>query len=222
LCFINHFIFIVMGVIKRGILGGFSGKVGSITGTSWKGIEVMKSRPLSVANPRTAGQVAQRTKLSNVVAFATAINADVIKPLWDRFAVKASGYNDFVSANIALFATEFPSPLQNLVMSRGKMQATPIGNITCSAGDLLATISWVDDSGEGFKLATDVPYVVIAQLGEGLVIGATAPVQRSSGSIDISLPSAIIGDQLAVYLAFRRADGTIVSNSSYKAGVVVA
>ena len=48
-----------MGILKQGILGGFSGKVANVVGTSWKGIAVIKAMPLSVANPKTAGQVAQ-------------------------------------------------------------------------------------------------------------------------------------------------------------------
>jgi len=35
-----------MGTIKKGILGGFSGKVGTVVGSSWKGIVLIyKSKP---------------------------------------------------------------------------------------------------------------------------------------------------------------------------------
>ncbi len=33
-----------MGTISKGILGGFSGKVGTVVGGSWKGIDYMRSR----------------------------------------------------------------------------------------------------------------------------------------------------------------------------------
>ena len=59
-----------MATIKQGILGAFSGKVGSVVGSSWKGIAIMKALPASVANPRTAKQVIQRSKMSSAVAFA--------------------------------------------------------------------------------------------------------------------------------------------------------
>lgn len=38
-----------MGTIQKGILGGFSGKVGSVIGGNWKGIDYMRS----VANKRS-------------------------------------------------------------------------------------------------------------------------------------------------------------------------
>jgi hypothetical protein len=51
-----------MGTIKQCILGGFSGKVGTVIGASWKGINYMRSIPQHVKNPRTAGQVSRRSK----------------------------------------------------------------------------------------------------------------------------------------------------------------
>jgi hypothetical protein len=34
-----------MGIIKQGILGGFSGKVGNVVGGTWKGIDYMRVLP---------------------------------------------------------------------------------------------------------------------------------------------------------------------------------
>lgn len=51
-----------MATIKQGALGGFSGKVGPITGSSWKGKAVIKARPLSVNDPNTVLQQQIRAK----------------------------------------------------------------------------------------------------------------------------------------------------------------
>ena len=53
-----------MGIIKRGILGGVSNKVGNVVGSSWKGIATLRSLPLSVANPNTLAQRNNRTSFS--------------------------------------------------------------------------------------------------------------------------------------------------------------
>jgi hypothetical protein len=34
-----------MGKISKGILGGFSGTVGTVVGGKWKGIDYMRSKP---------------------------------------------------------------------------------------------------------------------------------------------------------------------------------
>ena len=58
-----------MGTIKQGILGGFSGKVGTVIGSSWKGISYMRGQAPHVKNPRTAGQVNQRLKFNLALNF---------------------------------------------------------------------------------------------------------------------------------------------------------
>lgn len=206
-----------MGIIKQGILGGFSGKVGGVVGSSWKGIAVMKAKPLSVANPRTAGQIAQRTKLSNVSKFAAVILATVIKPLWDRFAQQASGYNDFTRTNIGLFSDIAPSTPSSLVVSSGKMAATPIATAAGAFNATQITLTWADDSGEGLKLATDVAYVVVWTEDSDQVKGFETTAVRSDGTVDVDLDSNVVEFESAhAYLAFKRADGTVVSDSSYK------
>lgn len=210
-------------VIKQGILGGFQNKIGSVVGSSWKGIAVMKSKPLSVANPKTAGQVAQRTKMTNIVAFSQAILATLIKPLWDRFASKMSGYNDFVQTNIALFANAYPSTPANFILSRGKMASTAIATSITDVSDGKTHITWVDDSGSGLKLAADHFY--------GLVYNQTL---NSFGTLDLNctredaeaaftMPAGtVVGNVVHTWIAFRRSDGTVVSDSSYKISTVQA
>ncbi len=55
-----------MGTYKQGILGSFIGKVGTVVGSTWRGIAVMRSLASKVANPRTAAQVAVRDRLAAV------------------------------------------------------------------------------------------------------------------------------------------------------------
>ena len=203
-----------MGIIKQGILGGFSGKVGSVVGTSWKGINVMKARPLSVANPRTAAQIAQRSLIGNASKFASEILATIIQPLWNRFASQASGYNDFVSANLSLFADALPSVIADLEISKGKMAKTTIDAAVATGADDDVEVTWTDDSGSGFKLATDIAYVVVIDQSGELVYGFETAATRADEVASVNLP-VTGGDDYAVYLAFKRADGTVVSNTAF-------
>lgn len=204
-----------MGKIKQGILGGFSGKVGGVIGSSWKGIAVIKSMPLSVANPRTASQIDRRSKLSNCSKFGSEILSEVIKPLWDRFSLRQSGYNAFTSANVDLFADEMPKPGYELVISQGKMDSTPIESAYYDPVSDKFVVKWLDDTGTGLKLATDTAFVVLSDLSSPGVAGFNTLAQRSSLKAEVELPASL--DPLHnyhVYLAFRRQDGTVVSNTS--------
>jgi hypothetical protein len=205
-----------MGVLRQGIFGSVSGKIGNLIGSSWKGIAVLKTMPASVANPKTAGQIAQRTKMTNVVAFAQLILATIIKPLWDRFSVQMSGFNDFVSTNLQLFGSDVPYPAENLVISKGKMDSTTITSAIAVQNTKDVTINWTDDSGSGYKLATDLAYIVAVNGTQSDVCAGGGLITRASGTATISFnDNMLLGDGLYLYLAFRRADGTIVSNTAY-------
>jgi len=215
LVFIFKLFVIMCAVIRQGILGGFSGAVANVIGSSWKGIAVMKSKPLSVANPQTAGQVLQRNGFAGVVVFAQLILSTVIKPLWDRFASQMSGYNDFVATNIGFFVNGVLTVPASLVISKGKMASTAIDSAVYDHSNSSTVVMWTDDSGSGFKLATDEAYVVIYNITKGLVSISAAVDPRNSTSTGITHVGWDLADVKHAYMAFRRVDGTIVSNTSY-------
>ena len=105
-----------MAIIKQGILGGFKNTVGSVVGSSWKGIATMRSLPLSVANPKTAAQVSNRNRFKACAEFGSLILASIIKPLMDRFAGQMSGYNYFTKLNKEVFANPENPVWDNLII----------------------------------------------------------------------------------------------------------
>ena len=108
-----------MAIIKRGILGGFSNKIGNVVGTSWKGISVMRSLPQSVHNPRTVSQTRQRRKFAIVSAIGSSILDIIIKPYWDPIAVRMSGYNKFVSETLKEQEENMSIVMQDISLIRG-------------------------------------------------------------------------------------------------------
>jgi len=212
-----------MAIIKQGIMGGFSGTIGNIVGSSWKGIDVMKSKPLSVSNPKTAAQQAQRGKFGQTVAFGANLLSTIIKPLWDRFAMQMSGFNAFVKANIDYFDSDGISDYENLKISEGKM--SPVTGFNCSAmtaGDTI-DLSWTPEPRGGFELSTDLPYFVIINETSGWIVKiAVADKTRDSEElVGYDVPSVDAGDAIHAYCAFIRADGTIVSDTAYKLSNIV-
>ena len=205
-----------MARLPQGILGGVLGKVGNVVGSSWKGIPILKSRPLSVANPRTTAQVAQRTKMSNTVAFAQEILSSVIKPLNDRFAQQASGYNDFVRRNIHLFENAEPSPAANLKISVGKMVAVnPTAMIKSSHPDTVL-IEHPKTLVDAFASADDLAYAVVQNVATNEIITNAGLTSRSEGEFVAKFSKGLgANDELQTWLAFRRVDGTVVSNTGY-------
>ena len=210
-----------MARIKQGILGGFSGKIGNIVGSSWKGIAVMKTLPLSVSNPRTAKQVTQRNKFSDAVELAQTILVGIIKPLWDRFAVKQSGFNHFLQQFIKLKpGSDLASKVK---MAMGQMDILAEFNANATANNHRLSLAWTDDSGTGLKLKDDEIYCLVLDSNLKYVAQGSNIATREDEGATITLPDSVrTGHVLNVYAAARRADGTVVSDTNYVQVIVEA
>jgi len=206
-----------MGKIKQGILGGFSGKVANVVGSSWKGIAVIKSLPLSVANPNTAGQQAQRGAMSEIVAAGRLLLPVLITLFWNRFAQGMSGFNAFVKENIATFTTSGFTTFASFYATRGTLVGiTPTSMVADASSDSL-TFNWVDNSGVSDALASDTISVVYynATTSEWVVLEEEAI--RSAATVTITGLTLATSDALKVYVFAARADYSKVSDSTYTA-----
>lgn len=150
-----------MAKIPQGILGGIRGRVGSVVGGAWRGINYIRSMPLSVANPNTTAQQAQRGAFASCVLVARLLLATLIATFWDPFARYMSGYNHFISINIDAFTTAGLTIPADFHASRGIL--TPVDSCTAvgSGATDECTITWTDNSGSGDALATDLAAAVI-------------------------------------------------------------
>lgn len=212
-----------MARLSQGILGGISGKIGNLVGSSWKGIAVIKTKALSVANPRTAGQIAQRDAMSSIVAFATVVLATIIKPLNDRFAQGMSGFNLFVSRNIAFFDGTGLVNWASLTISKGKMVAVMPSGLVADKSLGTAVVSYPTTLPDNYSQATDKVYLLVYNDTQGTLSANGGGAVRSAGSISAALPQdSQIGDTIWVYIAFLRSDGSVASDTGYATGAVVA
>lgn len=210
-----------MGVIKRGILGGFRGKVANIVGTSWKGRAVIKSLPLSVANPKTAGQVKQRNKFSITSKLASAILAFWVKPLWDRFAGDISGYNDYVSNNINYVSDSGIIDFNSIEQSKGSLFPSVIDQVSGnSPGSTSLNVQGDTDTGIN-GLTSDIRFLLVLDGTTGDPLGSVNDQTRASSSSSVQLNRPLVsGELLYVYQSMLREDGTLVSNSEAKSVTV--
>lgn len=206
-----------MAVIKQGILGAFSGKVGSVVGSSWKGIAIMKALPASVANPRTAKQVIQRGKMSSAVKFAKAVLPEVIKPLNDRFVSRMSGYNYFIQQNIQCFEGGELTKPEDLRISPSMNKAQLIDAIAAGSKVHKRKATFTSDAGDGFALDTDVCYMVGYHLDSGEIWGGKCEGTRGDGEVEFDVPMVWeeVEGTFHLWFSFMRNDGTVVFATSY-------
>lgn len=62
-----------MAEIKKGILGGLTGKIGNIVGFQWRGRNFLRAKPQKHSQQATPAQQAQRDKLSLASSFVNKV-----------------------------------------------------------------------------------------------------------------------------------------------------
>ena len=205
-----------MAKIKQGILGGFSGSVANVVGSSWKGIAVMKAKPLSVANPQTAAQVAQRVKFRAGSELSTEVKNAIIKPFWDRFASKMSGVNAWMSENVRHYDNNGRPNLNELVMSKGNIGAQPITSASYDTGNKEFTVTWDSSNMPSNGLDTDnMAICVVGDDNETYGIREAGLKVRSDDTDtfpELKTPPSTV--TMYAYLISKRPDGTIVSETA--------
>ena len=212
-----------MGTIKQGILGGFSGKVGSVIGGVWKGISYMRGIALHIANPKTDAQLAQREKWAVTMRFLKPLT-EFLKTGFKQYAVKMSGINAAMQYNIKNALTgSYPNiaiDYPNALVAKGNLA----GSLNAVASSTVAgtvKFDWEDNSGEIGASSTDKTLIVIYNPSQNQAVTVNQLAERGDGTQTVTVPASFSGDLVQCYMAFITEDGT-VSNSAFAGAVTVA
>lgn len=209
-----------MAKVQNTLIGRASGSVGGATFTTWKGINVLKSKPESVANPKTLGQRSQRSRMSVMVAIYRLL-ASIITVGFKTRAIGKSAYNAFVSQNIVNATTvdntggafiNYPE----LKFSLGTIGAIPIASIVVNPSSTVATVAWDNSLAPVGSNPDDIAFGVLYNANTKKWVQSVNST-RAVGSITFQLDTQIIdGDDFHCYLAFKSADDADTSDSVYQ------
>jgi len=215
-----------MGKISQGVLGGFSGKVGNVVGGSWKGIDYMRIKPASVANPRTAAQVDQRSKFSIVLNFLQPMS-EFLRVGFKLYANKMTQFNSAMSYNLNHAVTgtypDFTIDYPNALVSHGQLNGAT-GAAVASVNPAVVDFTWADNSGPGRSKAstTDKAMLLVYNASKGIAVYNLEGASRDTGAQSLDVPADFSGDEVQAYLAFISEDGSQVSDSVYVGSVAVS
>ncbi len=205
-----------MATFSKGILGGFSGRIGNIVGARIFGIDVMRSYQPDVKNPRTPGQVAQRNKFRLLVAFIS-LMLPIIRTGFKFVANKMSEFNKAVSVNILSAVTgsdpNFQIDYPNVVFAQGSLISAldPALNIV---NPLTASLAWVNNSGLGLATDNDVFHGVVYNPTKDSYAYSDVNV-RQDELCDITVPADWATDTVHTWGFFVSENGSMISDSDY-------
>jgi len=206
-----------MGKYLKGILGPFSGLVGTVVGASWKGISVMRSRSVKSNRPATENQMKQRTAFTLMTEFLNPIR-DLINVGFQTYQKGLTPYNAAFKINLEKGITGvYPALTINypqIVIGKGRLLAPPeFATATTAAARL--DFTWVNNAGTDSTNGTDLLTILLYNPLKQSHVQAVGVASRSSQIYNMTVPAQWSTDTVHVWVLFVSFDGKINSDSRY-------
>ncbi len=214
-----------MGKYSQGILGAFSGKVGTVVGASWRGIKYMRSLAAKRGNARaTEKQLEQQARFALIAGFLKPV-----KPLLElgfkNYAIGRTGYNSAASYNLKNALTGQTPNLaidySMVLLSRGDLVgAKSVLVSSTNSGQL--DVAWQDNSGQAMAKPED--QLIVAVFSPALVQATylIGGAERQDESFAYNLPADFSGETAEVYISWVSADMKEVATSVYAGSILIA
>jgi hypothetical protein len=212
-----------MGRIQKGILGGVSGKVGTVIGSNWNGVEYLRSLPRIRKNAAISEkQEKQRARFAFAAAFIMPL-AGLVNITFRDFAKRMAGVNaalqytlkNVVTGNYPAFAFDFTRS----IVAKGPLPNGSAPTCSSTVADTLA-FDWIDNSGNANATATDKAIMVAYCEENKQAVYQTYGPDRSVAGANLVL-SGMSGKTVHTWLSFISEKGE-VATSVYTGPVVVA
>ena len=213
-----------MGTYNKGILGPFSGKVGTVVGVTWRGMDIMRSLPKKGNHTPTAVQLLQREKFSFVTDFLQPIN-----PVLRRYFGANTGQKTRLNNAMSYHLTEAVDYIEpDFVMLYNKVEISKgdligLQNPTVAAiGGNKVQYTWEDNSTQGEAKPTDKLVVVVFEPVSSLFYFLLDAGTRADAAATITLPNLFTGLTVHSWIAFAAADEKSYATSIHMGTVVVS
>jgi len=221
-----------MAIFKKGINGAFSGTIGSTVGSSWRGINYMRSLPKPSKKPATPRQLAQQAKFALAVSFLQPMKWLLNVGFNDKLRGKNTGYNRgfqlFMAQAITGDYPDFEIDFEKVALSHGSMDKLIGLTLSSDAANTLS-LTWVDFSdeptdGEEEEKSSyhdDQVYVLLYNRTEQLFTTNRKAIRQDEG-LQLELPAIFAGHEFHVWVFARHREHSGQSSSQYAGTVVLA
>ena len=211
-----------MGKYQKGILGSFQGKVGTVVGSTWKGMEIMKSKNKKSTKPPTQKQLVQRVKFAFLENFLSPI-AELLKLTFKDTAINMTEINSAFKYNFKNAITGvYPAFLLDytkVLVSKGQL-LNAINPTATAAGGGIVKVTWTDNSGIAMANATDKCIIVVYCADLKQFVHNDGGAARNAGADSINAGN-FTGKTVETWVAFITADHKEVATSIFTGQLIV-
>lgn len=209
-----------MGKLNLGILGGFSGTVGTVVGTTNKrGDDIIRARSKKSRPASSADQLKQQTKFGLTTGFYKVLN-EIIKSALKQKAeseqLSPFNYACKQALKNAITGTDENPAIDYsaIVISDGPLSR--IAGATAELADGAVNFNWSDNLETYVGKLTDEVCMLVYNVSKSEISFSNGVVTRAAKTATVPLPYSTTGDTLVCYMFFRTASNPLeVSTSQY-------
>ncbi|MDX3916140.1 MULTISPECIES: DUF6266 family protein [Olivibacter] len=205
-----------MAKFVNGAIGTFSGKVGSVIGSSWRSIHYMRGLSKKRTKPYTESQLAQQQRFGLMGRFLLPLRGLMQIGFANLDTSRATLFNLVMARNLPAVAGEYPDftiDYSKVRLSNGSLlqPRNPVVNITPG----IATVSWNPATNRFNGHADDEMYPLLYDRELNLFYTSDDIVRRSDGQVEIPLDADTAGHTADVWLFTTSRDGLLISETIY-------
>lgn len=211
-----------MGLYRKGVLGPFSGKVGTVVGAVKDGKAIMRSLPLPSSAAPSQAQLEQRAKFGLVTHRMSAFTG-FLRFGFRGYCSEDEAYYEAVSYGLDHAVTgTYPGyrlDFAQLLVARGKLpNALNPGASAAGSGDIKFT--WTNNTGAGTAQATDKAMLVVYCPFNNQTVIVTAGAARSAQDQTLNV-SQFEGQAVETWISFADVTGRHTATSIYTGNLTV-
>lgn len=206
-----------MATFLKGITGSYSGRVGNVIGSSWRGIDYIRSLPRKSSKPASLDQLAQRARFALSTSFLKSIKEILKVGFADSKLRGKTGYNaafqHFIQHAILGVFPSFTIDYSAVQIANGSLANLMAFEVQESFPQVLS-FSWQPEVNRFNAFSDDQVIVLLFNPADNL-FSAYEGVTRQDASLEITLPSSFSGKTIVGWTFNIHRDGKTTSNSQY-------
>ncbi len=207
-----------MAQFTNGINGAFTGKVGSVIGSSWRRINYMRGLSKKSTKAPTLLQLAHQKRFALVVSMLAQLKDLLDFSFNGKQKGRATGLNMAIGHALKnAVRGEYPAfevDFNKLLLSKGGLETASETDVKAGPGSTL-NFAWNPAANYFNSFDDDRVTAVVYSTGEHTYHVAKTTAVRKDGKVTISIPPAFAGSIAHAYLFFSSRDGKRTSDSMH-------
>lgn len=213
-----------MARFLKGITGAYSGKVGSVIGSSWRNVDYVRSLSKRSNKPASEDQLAQRMRFALAVSFLSPIK-DLLKLGYsDTVQTRSTAYNKALQNLLAYGITgTYPSlelDYSAVIIAKGSL-ANLMGVHWSETAPQEVTLNWTMETNR-FNAFSDDSVILLMYNKEKNFFSILESGTREDGTLSFTFPETYTGDHVVGWVFAGHRDGVKTSGSYYLGEIVIS